>query len=134
MCLSQSCIVVLLRVVWTNVIYAVIIFHFCILDFSPHAKSSLKWHYFALVAAGLGKCSKQKLKTNICTFRQVITQMGIFQTGLCIMTCTKIVQGAHMDGCLEWICPICTKDDKFECDVKWDHILKYIQPCRTISG
>ena len=35
---------------------------------------------------------------------------------------------AHFwDERLEWICPICTKDDKFECDMKWEHILKYIQ-------
>ena len=27
----------------------------------------------------------------------------------------------------EWICLICTKDDRVECDMKWEHILKYIQ-------
>ena len=25
----------------------------------------------------------------------------------------------------EWICPICSKQDEFECQQKWDHILQY---------
>ena len=31
------------------------------------------------------------------------------------------------DERLERICQICTKDDRVECDTKWEHILKYIQ-------
>ena len=31
------------------------------------------------------------------------------------------------DERLEWICPICTKDDRVERDMKWEHILKNIQ-------
>ena len=38
------------------------------------------------------------------------------------------VQGAHSwDERLEWICPIRTKDDRTECDMKWEHVPKYIQ-------
>ena len=52
-------------------------------------KSSLAWHCFKPVVAGLEDGSKQEMKTSTCTLREVTTMKRGFRIGLWILTCTN---------------------------------------------
>ena len=91
----------------------------------------VKGHYWCIFAIAVS--NEYSLCPNILMFFITVMHLGAIACGVhkydlyCYHlqgSCRHAARCTYVHSWDEWICPICTKDDK--CDMKWEHKLQYI--------